>query len=117
MKKAFLITFISIFSIFSLSGCGKSLSDREIARLYNTEQGPRYVVVIEVKQSHLSLDISKHIKDSMNKVEIAVPVDKQFYDGVEKGDKLNNDFRLGSLMTAGSVGNWSIKIVDKLTLE
>lgn len=53
----------------------------------------------------------------MNKVEIAIPVDKQFYDDVEKGDKLNDDFRLGSLMTSGSVGTWDIKIKDKMILE
>ncbi|MBS5800758.1 MULTISPECIES: hypothetical protein [Zhenhengia] len=117
MKKAFLIASISLFSLFTLVGCGKSLSDREISRLYNTDNGPRYVVVIEVKQSHLSLDINDHIKDSMNKVEIAIPVDKQFYDDVEKGDKLNDDFRLGSLMTSGSVGTWDIKIKDKMILE
>lgn len=117
MKKALLIFSIGILSLFTFVGCGKSLSDREIARLYNTDNGPRYLVVIEVKQSHLSLDIGKHIKDSMNKVEIAVPVDKQFYDDVEKGDKLNDDFRLGSLMTSGSVGTWDIKIKDKMILD
>ena len=117
MKKTFLIAFISLFSLFTLVGCGNTLSDREISRLYSTENGPRYVVVIEVKQSHLSLDINDHIKDSMNKVEIAIPVDRQFYEDVEKGDKLNNEFRLGSLMTAGSIGNWDIKIKDKMILE
>ena len=42
MKKAFLIASISLFSLFTLVGCGKSLSDREISRLYNTDNGPRY---------------------------------------------------------------------------
>lgn len=117
MKKTFIFALISILSIFTLVGCGKSLSNREISRLYSTENGPRYVVIIEIKQAHLSFDIDKHIKDSMNKVEIAVPVDQQFYDSIEKGDKLNDDFRLGSLMTSGSVGSWNIKIKDKIVLK
>lgn len=117
MKKTLLIILMTLSCLITFVGCGKSLSEREIATLYSTENGPRYIVVIEVKQSHFSLDINKHLKDSMNKVEIAIPVDQQFYDSVRKGDKLNNDFRIGSLITSGSIGSWDIRIKDKQILE
>ena len=117
MKKALLIIFMTLSCLITFVGCGKSLSEREIARLYSTENGPRYIVVIEIKQSHFSLDINKHIKDSINKVEIAIPVDQQFYESVRKGDSLNNDFRIGSLITSGSIGSWDIRIKDKQILQ
>ncbi|MEF9960776.1 MAG: hypothetical protein RR448_04580 [Niameybacter sp.] len=118
MKKLIFISLMSLSTLFLLVGCGgSSVSNRDIERLYSTDQGNRHIVVIEVKQSHLSFDLSKHLKDAMNKVEIAIPVDQQFYEDVEKGDKLSSDFRMGSLLTSGSVGSWDITVKDKLILE
>ncbi len=50
-------------------------------------------------------------------MELGGEITRLDYDDVEKGDKLNDDFRLGSLMTSGSVGTWDIKIKDKMILE
>lgn len=72
-----------------------------------------YVVVISIKQSHLSLDIEEHIKDSMNAVDIPIPVSKEFYDSINVGDVLDNSFRMGSFVMKGSFGKWNIKIADK----
>lgn len=77
----------------------------------------RYVVIIKIKQTHMSLDIFKHIKDDANAVKIEIPVDKKFYDAVKIGDVLNNDFRAGSFLMSGSIGNWSIKIEDKKVVK
>lgn len=117
MKKIIALSGIALIVLFTLIGCSKSISNNDISKLYSTSQGSRYIVVIELKQSHLSFDLSKHVKDAMNKVEIAIPVDQQFYDDVKKGDKLSSDFRIGSLLTSGSVGSWDITVKDKLILE
>ncbi|WP_053984257.1 hypothetical protein [Niameybacter massiliensis] len=117
MKKFIIISCIALVTLLSFIGCSSSISTKDISKLYSTSQGSRYIVVIEVKQSHLSFDLSKHVKDAMNKVEIAIPVDEQFYDDVRKGDKLSSDFRMGSLLTSGSVGSWDITVKDKLILE
>ena len=138
MKKLPLI----LLSAFLLIGCSKEDSDNktifqqeekisilnsEISELENTklslessviEEEERldlveYFVTIKIKQSHVSLDIGKHLKDEMNSIEIQVPVSEEFYNQVNIGDILNNDFRAGSFLTSGSYGKWDISIVNK----
>ena len=121
MKKLPLI----LLSTFLLIGCSKedsnnetisqqeekiSILNSEISELENTklslessviEEKERldlveYFVTIKIAQSHVSLDIGKHLKDKMNSIEIQVPVSEEFYNQVNIGDILNNDFRDGS---------------------
>lgn len=73
----------------------------------------KYVVTFEIKQSHFSLDITKHIKDAMNAIEIEVPVDKEYYDNVDVGDTINDDFRVGSMVMKGSFGSWDVTVKGK----
>lgn len=73
----------------------------------------RYFVVISIKQSHFSLDITEHIKDDMNAVEVHVPVDEEYYFAVNKGDVLDDSFRSGSFIGKGSIGSWDITVLDK----
>lgn len=73
-----------------------------------------YLITIEIKQSHFSLDIGDHLKDEMNKAEIQIPVSKEFYEEIKVGEVLNNDFRTGSLIAKGSVGRWEISVIDKI---
>lgn len=75
--------------------------------------GSRYILTLELKQSRLSLDISEHIKDGMNKIKFNIPVDKEFYESVEVGTKIKNSFRSGSFIMRGSLSNWVITVVDK----
>lgn len=73
----------------------------------------KYVITFEIKQSHFSLDLGKHLKDAMNAIEIEIPVDKEYFDSVEVGDTINDDFRVGSLVMKGSFGSWDITVKDK----
>lgn len=73
----------------------------------------RYIVTINIKQSHFFLDIENNIKDEMNDINIEIPVDKEFYDSVEEGTVIDDSFRVGSLLLKGSVGNWDITVADK----
>ena len=72
-----------------------------------------YVVTFKCSQSHLTLDLSTHLKDAMNKLEFEIPVDKDFYDRVRVGDKITDSFRMGSLIMKGSFGKWNVKVVGK----
>lgn len=85
---------------------------QEIASLNNYDGHTRYIVVIEIKQSHV-IDPIAMIKDGMNAIELPIYVDKGFYDGVEVGEVLDDSFRVGSLWMNGSIGSWDIKVIDK----
>lgn len=73
----------------------------------------KYIITFNIKQSHFTLDLSQHLKDEMNDISIQIPVDKEYYDSVEIGDTIADDFRVGSLIMQGSFGNWDITVEDK----
>lgn len=137
MKKIFSLILVLVIC-FSLIGCGtssqeieKTTLEEEIASLEEYKQSLldeintlkednklyTYVVKFEVKQSHFSLDISNHIKDAMNTLEFEVPVSRTFYDSVEKGDVIDDSFRMGSFLMKGSFGSWKVKVIDKYIQE
>lgn len=136
MKKSIII--ILALACVLLSGCGEEQQIEqlrsEIANLEQTktelltqisslssdvvemkeENGTaKYVLTLEIKQTHFTLDISEHIRDSVNAIEIQIPVDKEYYDSVEIGDTISNEFRMGSFIFHGSFGNWKITVKDK----
>ena len=86
---------------------------QEITSLNNYDGHTRYVVVIEIRQSHLIVNPVAMIKDGMNAIELPIYVDKGFYDGIEVGEVLDDSFRVGSLWIDGSIGSWDIKVIDK----
>ena len=73
----------------------------------------RYVLTLSVKQVHYSLNFEDHWKDAVNELTIVVPVDKEYYDSVEIGEVLEEEFRVGSAVVAGSYGSWKITVKDK----
>lgn len=73
----------------------------------------RYVITLEIRQSHVTLDLWEHVKDSANAIRIEIPVDKQFYDDVREGETLKKDFRTASLLIRGSFGSWKVRVVEK----
>lgn len=136
--------FISIITVillmFSLTGCSNSNMLAENAKLKNEvyklnqeverlkesnakleENGGKdnkvYVIELEISQSHFSLSLTTHLKDSFNKLTIPIQVSKEYYDSVEIGQNLKSDLRVGSLIFKGSIGNWNIKVIDKQTAE
>lgn len=93
---------VCVLCIFAVSG----LASEEV----------KYIVTFKMTQSHLTLDIGTHIKDSMNTTTFQIPVDKEFYDAVKVGTVINKDFRAGSFLMEGSLGNWKLT-VDKKELR
>lgn len=85
----------------------------EIADIKIENGTAKYIITFNIKQSHFTLDIGQHLKDEMNDISIQIPVDKEYYDKVEVGDVIADDFRMGSLIFKGSFGNWDITVEDK----
>ena len=135
MKKFFLFA-IAIMMIASLSGCVEkderleqrcaelreeiSVLEEQKVTLENeiveakVENGTaKYVITFRIKQTHFTLDIGEHIKDSMNEIKIEIPVDKEYYDSLSVGDTINDDFRMGSLIMHGSFGSWNVTVDNK----
>ena len=73
----------------------------------------KYIVTFNIKQEHFTLDLTQHLKDAMNDISIQIPVDKEYYDNVNVGDVIDDSFRMGSLICAGSFGNWKITVEAK----
>ena len=73
----------------------------------------KYVLTINIRQTHFTLDISEHMKDAMNDLSIQIPVDKEYYDSVNVGDIIDDSFRMGSFVFKGSFGSWKITVTDK----
>lgn len=84
----------------------------EVADIKVDNGTAKYIMTFEIKQSHF-LDIGKMIKDEMNAIEMQIPVDKEYFDSFEVGDKIDYSFRFGSFLLEGSIGNWNIKVIDK----
>lgn len=73
----------------------------------------KYIMKINISQSHFTLDLSEHLKDAMNDIDIYIEVSEDFYNKYNVGDTIADDFRVGSLVFKGSFGNWNIKVAEK----
>lgn len=136
MKKKLLLIIAVIGLSASLSGCGDNREllqneinalNAEIIQLENQRESlkneiatikvengtAKYVVTFNIKQSHFTLDIGQHIKDEMNDISIQIPVDKEYFDSINVGDTIADDFRLGSFIMKGSFGNWDVTVENK----
>jgi len=72
--------------------------------------------MFHVQKQSFSLDISKHIKDSMNAFDMEIPVDKEFYDSVKIGQEIKSDFRVGTAVMKGSFGSNTVTVKTKRTV-
>lgn len=73
----------------------------------------KYILTINIRQTHFSLDINDYLKDAMNDISIQIPVDKEYFDSLEVGDVIDDSFRMGSFIFKGSLGNWKVTVEDK----
>ncbi|MEZ0225141.1 MAG: hypothetical protein ACAH83_11350 [Alphaproteobacteria bacterium] len=71
-------------------------------------------VQLELRQSSFTIDIGKHIKNSLNAIKFDWDVPGDVYQNMKVGDDLiEHGFRTGSLVIKGSVGNWHLKVLEK----
>ena len=73
----------------------------------------KYIMKINISQTHFTLNLEEHSKDSLNDIDIYIEVSKEFYDKYNVGDKIADDFRVGSLIFKGSFGNWNVRVAEK----
>lgn len=91
----------------------KNSIEKLIQDLREKNDIPNYIVTFEIGQQHVTLDLGDLLKDEINKTELEVMVSKEYYDAVEIGTVVNDDFRVGSLALKGSFGTWNIKVINK----
>jgi len=100
----------------------KSMKEGEIAvldehleesHIYQSGRTPKYVLGIKLEQSRFTLDITEHAKDAMNAIEFEIPVDKEYYNSVSVGEEIVDDFRVGSFIFNGSLGDWEMTVEHK----
>ena len=117
---------IITFAVFVLFSCGnneelENLKKENAALAAQVKalkeganaKGPKYMLKLRLKQSHLSLSIKKHIKDAVNAVEFELPVDQEFYDSVSEGTEIIDKFRFGSMVLYGTLGDWEMTVKQK----
>lgn len=81
--------------------------------LLSDGQTPLYILEIRLKQSRVSLDLGKHMKDAMNTIKFTIPVSREFYESVNVGTELSDDFRAGSFIMNGTFSSWNMRVVNK----
>lgn len=74
---------------------------------------PKYIVKFEIKQGTFTLDPFEHIKNSMNAIEVEIPVDRDYYDVLKIGQDLTDAFKWGSLVMDGDFSNLHMRVVSK----
>lgn len=120
MKKLSVIVCV-IFVLLSLTMCRQAEKPNLYEDVFNNEYiSPgeiKYIMTFEIKQSHFTLDLGEHLKDSANKINIPIMVDKDYYDYYEIGDTIKDDFRMGSFIFKGSYGKWEITVKDKQEIK
>lgn len=98
----------------TLTSITKQITEkRKLLGIYNAGKQPVYILKFQLKQSHFSLDIGKHMKDAMNKIKFELPVSEEFYNSVAIGTDIVDEFRMGSFLLYGSIGDWDMTITDK----
>ena len=91
----------------------KNSIEKLIQDLREENDIPNYIVTFEIGQQHVTLNLGDLLKDEINKTELEVLVSKEYYDSVDVGTVVNDDFRVGSLALKGSFGTWNIEVINK----
>lgn len=95
-----------------LSNINKTIEDKKKV----ASGDAKYIMKINISQSHFSLSVSEHLKDEMNDIDIYIEVSEEYYNKYNVGDTIADDFRVGSMIFKGSFGNWKVKVSDKQIL-
>ena len=97
-----------------------NIAEDRIAKLHKTEVDVAesknrvyYIIRFKAKQTHLSLDLSDHLKDAANAYEFEIPVDRDFYESVHEGQELTSSFRAGSMLLCGTFGSNKVWVEKK----
>lgn len=76
-------------------------------------QAQEYLLTLEIYTSTFTLNLWTHLKNHMNAIEITIPTTEQFYNQIQVGQKLTDNFKLGSLAVNGSISELIIEVKKK----
>lgn len=137
MVRIIAVTLCLLTLCFSMFGCSNDPTPELRAEIYNLEMEiadlkeqkaqlsqeivdtkvengtAKYVLTLSIKQIHYSFDLDKHLKDMLNEINIVISVDKDYYNSVQVGDIVSEEFRVGSAVVSGSYGSWKVTVKDK----
>jgi len=74
---------------------------------------PKYIVKFKIKQGTFTLDIFEHVKNSVNSIEIELPVNRDFYNRLSIGQDLTDSFKWGSLIFDGDFSTLHMRVIGK----
>lgn len=103
------------------NGLNSSISELELQisdlrfekNLIEKGKSPKYIVKFEIKQGTFTLDPFEHIKNSMNAIEVEIPVDRDYYNALKIGQDLTDAFKWGSLVMDGDFSNLHMRVASK----
>jgi len=103
------------------NGLNSSISELELQisdlrfekNLIEKGKAPKYIVKFEIKQGTFTLDPFEHIKNSMNAIEVEIPVDRDYYNALKIGQDLTDAFKWGSLVMDGDFSNLHMRVASK----
>jgi hypothetical protein len=72
-----------------------------------------YIVKFEIKQGTFTLDPFEHIKNSMNAIEVEIPVNKDYYNKLSVGQDITDAFKYGSLIMDGDFSTLHMRVKNK----
>ena len=128
MKKVslFLMLVVILLALALFPGCTfkdpstipppkKIVKAAEVPPPQSPPSGEDRFLLLKLKESHISLDLGKHLKNEFNAVEFIMPVPKAYYDEVSIGQNIlsGKGFRGASLVFSGSISDYSITVIDK----
>ena len=76
-----------------------------------------FILKLKIKQRSYSLNPWTHAKNAMNAMEFEIPVNEEYYNHHNVGDELASDFRVGSAIMHGAMGELVIRVSEKRTAE
>ncbi|TAL28953.1 MAG: hypothetical protein EPN97_13935 [Alphaproteobacteria bacterium] len=90
------------------------MSVQEVPAVSETADTSACRVQLLLSQSNFTLDLAKHLKNSLNAVKFDWDVPADVYQNMKVGDDLiEHGFRAGSFIVKGSVGSWHLKVLEK----
>ena len=82
-------------------------------KIIESGRTPKYIVKFEIKKGTFTLDPWEHVKNSMNAIEVEIPVDREFYNALKIDQDLTDAFKWGSLVMDGDFSNLHMRVKSK----
>lgn len=101
----------ALFTAVVFTGCSSSSPQNQVLINDAGESDVCYVNA-ELRQSHFTIDPFVHLKDKMNAVSFALPTACDAARNMSAGQSIVDQFRVGSFLTEGSIGDWKFKVKD-----